>query len=1774
MRASFAVRGPGEQPEAPRGLLGFLSKSQPNHGAERTYSSYGPSSESDDDGDQNRFRYPGMPREPKPIKLTDPYPGGKLAGSRAATEQAQEVQPLEHDGSTTVLFIKAGSEHRALLYLMQKVNRYFALDDMLPEVPPDIAAYHYILLAPPKDGPVDGDAATSFRNSTLFLLSGMVLRRLKVMAKDPMALGLVDSTVMQRRLPMRKLGAKLAGALEGASGLASGSNGGSSQFARKASFAARMGPEASGGSESEMGRHDSKRWATNRRPRRNGPPELIPVAIYSHPLYLDTAASIIRNFNRTGLIVTPYLYSTVVAAAAVCTIQGWWRSHLIRGMSNFGALLKMSRAARTIQRSWRAFMLRSRLHMLSAVRRLTAMVGSLLLGANLALTVEHCLALRERAGRPRPAPLFPEQRLRYAFDRAGGLVLVEPERMMPKPFRDGNWTPGLPPPPVLRSLPEWCGVPLLMYGERAAVSVHGCREVLGLDSILQLITRDTVWRDNAGNELSRTTLPDTNAVDPGATAATIAGGGTADDVVLAIITFPSVHEAAVRAAMLSVYTWDPRRRTGVNLVPLHQTAAARGVQAQAAVVQAINTIAASAGHLVSTAPLESERQVATPPGPSGAGAMYTSTASLAWRHAPPGGRERQRGSGAVNVGTPSLELRSPIRALGGSPFASSGASPTHTGGPSGASSFSHAMSGSHHSLARSHSHSHSHSHVHSHAGSPTRTISPVRPRVGGASGGVPVPYSPGSPRRVQHSPPHAGVGTRTPSPLRRQGAPTPPPSLPPVAMRPGTVPALSTAKFRDLDPAATVTAAANAAAADAAGVEYQVGTSSGPLPALPQLQLQNHGDGGQPRPRTTPAIKREGDISPVMSLCGAEPSLAGMTLGHAARSLGGLYDTQPGAPLPLDNVPLSSLARALSPPSTYRQNAYRASNTNPPTDTNVGDGDASATGRDSRRCTDSTGVVPSQDVPYGAAYRGYDMPGSERLDKGGSSMPASTGVAFPVDAFAGADGRTAAGFVQKRVSGPGQEERAQAKAAALAAVDGPDDEVRETITPLDSLASTSVTPTRQLQTAYSSQPPGAYGGETPAAGLGDRGSVEGNDEAEGALGPPIPCEEPEQEDPYARMTVLQRHQAMGLYNDMLLLPVPRHRLGIEVEAGLEAGGYQQGADYGVLETIYYDALPQQQSSGICLPCSDPSQLQGVSPDGGAPGQGDPCNENPELVVGPMPVDYAYPATIVAELAEALGNQGRTDRHFADSSVRICKLITAEEAFARHRQLMSTLMLTQVIGRQTAVGHVQAPNYTPLNVRAMNQIVSEMRRVYRGEAAELVANMREQHKEAIAAVKQEMAAAARVVASTSCMQAAVVDSELARADEERSRAVRARATRAHLRTLRRERAMQDRAFAAAFGRQVAGASKQIVRSEIRARDAVVADATATQGAIRRQLNHMTQEHITMAATEMATSNRVRASIVRSEGWTSQVASHYHLLEQWQADLVALRRDDNYARMRRVGPAGGVWGASRPRELLRAPLPLTNVVSAAAAAAAAASAATNGSSTAAGGTGGAIVAAPATGAWRSQSAGDARHSTLAAFTPPGSGGSGDAEGLFSVLPSGVTRVSFSSVWPPFDGDHGSLAASSAPPSAMPSRQTRHRGSLLPQPLPEGYVPGGGAAGGVAAAVTPSTPATGAPPPLVENSEAATTASNASNAEAELAQANEAVTAPLRPGAKAAALAALAVANGLRQRGSPPRNLVEGPGGRLVDFLPEAYSVQPFGSRQGPNPPRPVGMVVSRY
>eukprot|EP00198_Chlamydomonas_reinhardtii_P000156 XP_001689491.1 predicted protein [Chlamydomonas reinhardtii] len=1675
-----------------------------------------PAEESEDD-DPEAFNYPGMPKPPKPIKLKDPYPGGK----RPESERPKHApppglglegiplpsEPLVHDGATAVIFVKAGSEHRALLYLMQKVNRLYGLDDLPPDVPPDIAAYHYLVMAAPKDAPVDGDASTDFERSTLLDLpgGGFVVRRVKVLARDPLLAGHVDSTVVARRMPVARLNDRMresdrsgrfAQQPPGSPGPLTPGAGSS----RKGGFGSRLGAESSiSGAAADGDRHPKRRPSARRHHR--GPAELVPVALPAAPAYMATAAAVIRQFNRSGLIVTPYLYATVVAASA-----GWWRSHKVRFHGNFGQQIKFARAARRIQRAWRAFMLRSRLAMLAAVRRLVTNVGGLLLGANLALTAYHCALLRDQAGRvaraaaaghaaavasrggavaavaatalptsASAAALYPEQRLRFGFDRAGALVLVEPSRELPKPLSEGTWAPGLPTPPVPRSLPLWCGLHVPLCGERAAVSVHGCREVMGLQHVTALLTDASMWKDTHGREMSRASLPDVYPPDPAATAATLAGGGTFDDVVLTVVSFPSVHEAALRAALLLAYTWDPRRRAGVQLIPMHQTAAARGAAAQVAMAGAIATLtggAAGTGEAVAAAAAAAAGMAAgSKPGTPGGGAAAANN-PLAWRHMTPAERP-SRSSTPQHGGQ-----RSPARgSTPASPLrASRGASMTSV-------------------------------HPHLHLGSPT--ASPTRSRVpsqlpsptpgtpssrgaaaAGGLGGSPA-ASPSGARRSRQAASPAGRGM---APLGARA-----PSPPPLPMRPGTVPT-PPSKFLDLDamhphPHMMMMGAGTPGTSSPGG-------SVGPVPGLGALQAL-------PRPSTTPLGSARGLMG--------EVSLASLAAGFGGavppeRSPAPAFTLVPS---PHTDLPQSSLARALSPVAIAHA---RAAQHQQHEQQDLANEDEDAAPLPERLASPvGVGAEDSQgglgDLPPGAARSPPRSPAR-------SPSPGPGG---------GAGGEWTPGTA-------GSSEAGQALAA-------PDD--RHSY-PFPYIVQPSQTP--QL-------PPAVVYLHPSAGGPSDYEQYAAAQQQHQQQQQPMSVQVPAAHtDPYAHMTVLQRHQAMGLYSHMVLMPVPAEPIATGANLRPEGGPPVNAATFAARSrspsppgSRRASADGGRDASGLSLPSRTVIR----------PG---PTDDTPELVVAPMRIEEIHVPTLVDELTIAAGNQGRDDRFLADNTARIGRLVVAEERFSRHRQLMSKLMLTQVIGRQTAVDHLHVPGYSPLSSAAMGEIVAEMAAVYRGEAAELVAAIRQQHREAMDAVTQEKAATVRHVAATSGMQAAVVDSHLGRLEEERGRAAKARVTRAHMRSLRRERATQDRAFAAAFGRQVASLGKQIVRSEIKARDSVWAAEATQHATTRKALDQQTQEHITLAAEEIAELNRWKATAVRSEGWTADVAEHYNMIDMYQADTVALRRDENYARMRRVGPAGGVWGGGKPRELLRAPLPIASVVSAAAAAAARSNSASAVSSRGSGAAGGAAVGGSN---WR----------TLSVGARSGSAG-GEEAGPFAYLPSS-TRGSFGSGWPlPFEGDHGSMA-SSAPASALQSRQTPTRRPLaMPEPLPAGYVPGGAAAGaGLAPTAeegdgedrsgTPGFEFPGAPPGPWGGDVTPEQFPGSAGGVAGYPGASGSGGAGSRGGSV-----------GHSRRGVPPNHMVEGPDGLMQDYLPEAYPMQPYGSRQGTAQQRPVGMVVSRY
>ena len=68
-------------------------------------------------------------------------------------------------------------------------------------------------------------------------------------------------------------------------------------------------------------------------------------------------------------------------------------------------------------------------------------------------------------------------------------------------------------------------------------------------------------------------------------------------------------------------------------------------------------------------------------------------------------------------------------------------------------------------------------------------------------------------------------------------------------------------------------------------------------------------------------------------------------------------------------------------------------------------------------------------------------------------------------------------------------------------------------------------------------------------------------------------------------------------------------------------------------------------------------------------------------------------------------------------------------------------------------------------------------------------------------------------------------------------------------------------------------------------------------------------------------------MKKGGFTREMEAYSEATEEYQRGVVALRRADEAERLRRVGPAGGTWGAARPAAALREPLHLSTVVSAA-------------------------------------------------------------------------------------------------------------------------------------------------------------------------------------------------------------------------------------------------------
>ncbi|MEW5318731.1 MAG: hypothetical protein WDW38_009926 [Sanguina aurantia] len=475
---------------------------------------------------------------------------------------------------TITIHVKAGAEHKALLYLMCQINRHFGMDDVMPDPDGDAADFAFEVLRLPPGTHVNGDAATGFLEPTR--PPELVVRRVRVHARDLLANPgpqRLDSTIILRRNALRTI-----------------------------TTTKQHGPQCS------------------------TLPLLLPVALPKDEHYLSLASSIILEFNRRGMHITPYIDGTVRAIDAAIRIQAFWRAYRLPQQLR----LHVHDPEDAGRRHHPTPLADIRLACLTQMSRLAKRVQNLLLSGTLVLSSLGCAVLRERCHSTIAA--FPEQRLRFGFStRSNRLILIEPEEP-PAP------TPApLPPAAILtpvtgaavadsrggnvklpeRGLPRWLGCDLPVVSEREAREVHGVRDVLGRQQVLQLIISGTTWkashslscvqlaavkhtcsRDVNGKDVNgKDRLPDFPTLHKSPrqwggpqfqSAAQAAEGWNepkssnhsyeapptpplpSNDVLL-VIGFPSLQEAVVRAALLLMFTWDCKRGMGSSLLPPHQT---------------------------------------------------------------------------------------------------------------------------------------------------------------------------------------------------------------------------------------------------------------------------------------------------------------------------------------------------------------------------------------------------------------------------------------------------------------------------------------------------------------------------------------------------------------------------------------------------------------------------------------------------------------------------------------------------------------------------------------------------------------------------------------------------------------------------------------------------------------------------------------------------------------------------------------------------------------------------------------------------------------------------------------------------------------------------------------------------------------------------------------------------------------------------------------------------------------------------------------------------
>ncbi|GAX73934.1 hypothetical protein CEUSTIGMA_g1384.t1 [Chlamydomonas eustigma] len=1212
-------------------------------------------------------------------------------------------------------------------------------------------------------------------------------------------------------------------------------------------------------------------------------PSLMAVAVPGDPLYLRTAAAAIKEFNAKGLTLTVYMDITVQEVAAASLVQAAWRSHNLRGQVPLTDLLRRHRAALVIQRAWKRYLVRHRFVMLSSIKRLVLAMSNLLLGGTMTMDVHARQLLYQRAADP--VHVYPESRLRFVFDKYQRVHVVVP---------DGEPRVGLP---------RWLGALVSTMTQSELSALYGDHPVYDAVHAIEILKNGAEWR----------------------------------------ICYIDLHEARSRACLLLALTFDPKPAQGVTLLPPH-------LSSLATTMERPSYLPPTSSLRPNTAELNMHRwftvnSVDMGQSDSGRWKQAVSEGVQARKRPPPPPRPPSPTviSVAARPSSRGSAEASPKRAVSPASVANAKrsfgfVSPPKPGSPAAGSRSSsppvHLML---QPLPR--------------PASPPAAMTPIS--VGSAQVAVITfedasrPSSPGQKSVVRAKRVvHPGYLTRAPSsPLKspiilsRPGSPGLPPASP--SSRPGSSrlgspsspqrPGSRGSTVQPVSPPVAPTVKAELPGGSAlprlpsikrsgsgevagsktmspssAGAKQRPPSSSTPPTTLPPLTPSSRGSrsstvtpgspaaglmshGRSRSARSPPKIpstastpeKRPGSVgSPYAQSHGVSGEF--ITFSFNPRLWNG-YDMGPTMAME-GSLPMNELSEKSLPNTIHSMNSRATSSLFSSKDHSP----IASPQTTSPKSTSSS--LFKQSIPF--AEEGRWPPETE----------AEKSVGRP-------------GELPERPSTSGHSSRPHTPSSltAIPEVEGKlqGDDVQEDSIGLDSLLAdfrplqrVLMTPNTRLLNAiaeaeaFAHDPRHMVGCLNPLHAQQHRNMV-------GCLNP---------------LHAQQRRNMVGCLNQ---LHAQQHRNMVGCLNPLHA---QQHRDMRLLPIghVQHSTFPlsvrdHQLSRLAEVHEDDLSRLMQLYMDGDS-------GENPELYIKQK---YLYhPAvqgssldTLNAHQASMIRHQRRLHEAFIAAQR---EEVHYKKTMQAHIQSGASLDATHDVWvKHHDTSHIFAPGYIPLTAAQMSEIVAAMTQVYMEAAAEKAHKAKEEHSEVMREIKEEKNHLNKVTAAAHSRQVEVTDTMRALYNEAWEKSKQARVNQISMRKERKRRQAHERSFAQAFVRQTNLLARHMGDGERALIKLELTSHTMSSTATRRAQGQQSRKQTQLGAEDAIALNRWKAQEVKRGGFTEEVQEYTEELEQYNRDVVSLKRMSEFDRKAKVGPAGGLWGNRHPT-LLRDPLPMSSVV----------------------------------------------------------------------------------------------------------------------------------------------------------------------------------------------------------------------------------------------------------